>query len=760
MKYLVFGYNAIKSIVSHRKLQSMEYAECAEFVDFITGKKENLKLWDLRMEQKDDGGTIVSKKNEFEKGLVIDLTTFKGFNEKKYQRNEILIILQKVLRFCIRNLENQPYSSSEKNVDGNLSILFPFSTSTHEGYKIAIDRKPDEKRMTAKKGGNFLLVYADGVNGAKFTPPSSYSNFKKAHKALNSNYGAPLSIEDNRKIEAISVVNLDSNQNLSIDASIGFDAWKNYLTVNQKAFVESEICGPERLEGAAGTGKTLTLILRAINLIHKKIKSRESLNILFVTHSVSSKNQINNIFKANFPGISDYFDRAHSEISIEITTLQELSLNQLGAGIGPTEYLDRDAQDSKDYQLMIIEEALDKVMSEDFKSYKEFCSSTFTEFMESVSKEELLEMLQQEIAVSIKGRANEDLDKYKELPRFKYSIPIKCDGDLNLLFLIYRKYQDKLSSTGQFDSDDIILTTLGKLNTPIWRRRKELEGYDVTFVDETHLFNFNELAVFHYLNKSGGKNNIIFAVDKSQAVGDKGLTDNVLYDSLGIIDDGKRKNSVTYKTVFRSSPDIVNLAFEVLSSGTTLFTNFENPLDKAEFSFTAEEEKKSTPPRYIFKENDHQIIKEAFIQADTICKTLNTKKSKLLIVATSAGLLSSLQTYANKQNKAFELLKNRGDAEIIKTADKNNRYVIGGIDYVGGLEFDGVIIVGADKNRVPPLVSEEYLGSHHFLNYAWHNRMYVAITRAKYSLILIGDKTSGQSKLFDSAIKKGILRID
>lgn len=67
--------------------------------------------------------------------------------------------------------------------------------------------------------------------------------------------------------------------------------------------------------------------------------------------------------------------------------------------------------------------------------------------------------------------------------------------------------------------------------------------------------------------------------------------------------------------------------------------------------------------------------------------------------------------------------------ETVKLATKICRFLIAGIDYVGGLEFDGVIIVGVDKGRVPPVVSDNYTESSHFLNYAWHNRMYVAVTR-------------------------------
>lgn len=84
-------------------------------------------------------------------------------------------------------------------------------------------------------------------------------------------------------------------------------------------------------------------------------------------------------------------------------------------------------------------------------------------------------------------------------------------------------------------------------------------------------------------------------------------------------------------------------------------------------------------------------------------------------------------------------------------AKNNNKYLLSGIDYVGGLEFDYVVIIGVDDQRVPPKFSQKskYF---HFSNYAWHRRMYVALTRARYGVFMIGDKSYGKSDMFVNAI--------
>lgn len=122
-------------------------------------------------------------------------------------------------------------------------------------------------------------------------------------------------------------------------------------------------------------------------------------------------------------------------------------------------------------------------------------------------------------------------------------------------------------------------------------------------------------------------------------------------------------------------------------------------------------------------------------------------------------LLNQTEQIAAAANKPYEVIKQRGDIEVVRSAEKKNRYVLGMIDYVGGLEFDAVIILGVNKGRVPTVDEDEHKESLHFQSYAWHSRMYIAITRAKYAIVLMGDKTRGDSALLSSSIASGMLKV-
>lgn len=754
MKYLFITLDAIRQFATVRQFQSIEFRESKLLCSVLKANStdwESSKYHKIRFEKNPKGGAffytnLIDKKH----GIIFDFSYFDGF--KANNDDKIITIFQKTLKYAIRYFENLPLAASEKIVQGtSTTIVYPFPfTPTKDAYKVLVDR--NSSKMD-RKGKNILTVFYSGI---KDDAVVQFANLNKAVEEINDLTIIQEKDLDEELVSPIGITDLDATD-LSIDSKIGYDNWDQYLTDKQKAFVNADIRGPERLEGAAGTGKTLTMILRCVNIIKKKVALREDYPIVFITHSISTKNQIIEIFRNNYPEIDNYMSNQDEIRYLLVTTLQEWCIKYLGAYISDTEYLDKDAKDSKGLQLLYIEEAFSKVKQRDFETYKKICSEKFIHFINTTNHEALLEMLQYEIAVTIKGRAEGNIDKYKKLTRQTYSIPCNSPNDLSFLYLIYQTYQESLENIGQYDSDDIILTALGQLNTPIWKRRRNKEGFQACFIDETHLFNLNELAIFHYLNNENAKNNIVFSIDKSQAVGERGILDNTMYEILGIT---SPENSHKFGTVFRSSPDIINLAFNILSSGATFFTNFENPLDYSFSSFTGLEEKKCRKPRYVFLENDEEAINQAFHEAELYAKNVGAYKSKILIASTDDYLLSQLESYAKKGNKPFEVLKSRGDSVTINKANTANRFLIGGIDYVGGLEFDAVIIVGVDKGRVPPNNNATDSDSFHFLNYAWHNRMYVAITRAKYSIVLIGDKSRGKSPLLESAIYSEIIDVE
>ena len=740
MKALFFEEHAVRYLAQTSTFQSGEFEDAIDLVTFIRNG-EDAKIKGLSCVLNKNVGYIYKRsQTSLSKALVVDLERMKGLYD--YDDNSLVTILLKMVKFTVKRWDNIPMNDSEKFIEKNHAVLFPFPYSEKHPIKILMNLAPDPG-FTSKRG--FEYLYSSGIGTQIWNLEYSVLNVKSMRNEASDIFSdaAKKNNEPETDIDSLQVTEL-GNISKKMTGFLDYEKWMHSLSKKQMNFVTKKLRGSERLEGAAGTGKTTTLVLRALFLCEEARKKEEEFHAIFICHSVASKEYLKLMFESasSNPHILDNY---YSSQSVTLTTLQEWCTEYLGNKIGRSEVLDEDAQESKELQFRFVSDAYSQCMDYDFVSYKDSCSEAFVKFIEDEDKAFVVEKLCSEISITIKGRAEQDFEIYKELPRLQESIPVSAESDFLFVYLIYEKYQNMLSELGYFDNDDISLSSHAQLETPIWRRRRLEIGYDVVFVDELHLFSYNELSIFHLLTKDEKKMHIIYAVDKTQAIGDRGLTKETLYNSLKV----KEDSSTRYNTVFRSSPQIIDLAFSILSSGAELFLNFENPLDKIMFSFNINEEKKALTPEYIMLPTDEDMISIVFNKVDELSSKLGCTRDKVLIVCTDLELMNSVVKYGESQKKPFELLVRRGDYSTITKAEKQNRYVVGYIDYIGGLEFDAVVIVGVDKGRVPQVTSTE---SRIYQNYEWHNRMYVAITRAKYGVVILGNKSRTPSTLLQNAI--------
>lgn len=753
MRFIYVTYDAINEMVSLRQFHSPEYDEGMAVVKMMRGEQFEMPRCPILTQKSENGLVIYTENKKKDNGLLISTDCLQEI--AKDTDEQIVIIMQKMLKCCMRLFAGVRPAPNEHLSNNTLLVVFPFAKGALNGNNRILIDKNNQKEAT-RKGQVVYTAYYYGSSESHVDVNTS--ELKKSIKEIGSLQLESIETTQDEKEQIKSLYFGElSPLELTLDSNLGYDNWQYYLTKAQKDFIEREITGAERLEGAAGTGKTLAMILRCIYLLKK---SNFTKRFIFVTHSIATKDHILDVFRSNYPEIDNFLITEENFFgNLLVTTIQEWCIKYLGAYITETEYLDRDARESKEYQLMVIADVYSEVKSKDIATYERLCSPEFMKFIKAHDNDSLYELLQYEIGVVIKGQAGGDIEVYKKIRRPKYGIPCKKDSDYNFLFLIYTKYQEKLEISGQYDSDDIVISATMQLTAPIWKRRRDKEGFDACFVDETHLFNKNELNIFHYLNKTAIKNHIVVAIDRSQHIGEPTIYDEESMDEMNL---GKKDSVASkFKTVFRSSPDIVTLAYSVLSSGIQLFGNeLENPIENTISDFTAEEEKKFAHPQYLLVESEDTVIETAFAEADRFVNETGCRRSDVLIIGVSSYYAQKLEDYARRCNKAAVCIKRRGDTEVYKDADDMQRYVIGDIDYIGGLEFLYVVIAGIDSDNVPPSAqSAENEGSYMYVKYSWYNRLYVALTRAKYGVTLIGCKVFGISPLLDGAVYYGHITV-
>lgn len=766
MKYICFDDGAIRELVSGRELQSVDFEDGLRFIDLLRSGKELeffKKMGDAVVTVDKDGmyfqtpGHLSDKKF-----LIIDCEKSGLFSNSNENKRENLISVQKVFRFCIKYWGgSSSFTNSEKFIAGtSKTIIFPLPYSSGGGFRVVIEREPDSERLAKRSmSGKFLLLYKSGVDGADSSKEvASLSNFRKSVDSIQEKYKTltgKIRVLSTVSVPTLQINNYHSNTNsekIDLFSLGGMDECMARLTVSQKKFIRSSVQSVQRLFGPAGSGKTLSLILRTMNILKDAEDAGERMNAVFVTHS----EELNKTVRSFISGIDQYrfMDRNPKEhkVCLRVSTVVNLCGDVLNQVISDTEFVDKDAEMSKFTQYMYIEEAFNAIKNSDLKAYLPHMSENFRKFVCNSELSTVIEAIQHEISVQIKGRANEKYDVYLKCPALHYGVPAESEVDKSFIFGIFNRYQEKLREINQFDTDDIVLSAIGQLDTPIWRRRRAREGYDFIAVDEVHHFNINELHLFHHFSRNSGSYPISFTIDQAQAVGDRGWADGLTEASP----DGEGE-STQLSTVFRSSREIVEFSESILASGASIFTNFCNSLDKSQSGFTVSEERYAQPVYYREFYDDNEMIEAAFSHAHHLMKETDSKPWEVLITSLSNELCQMVRSSAENRNKPISYINRRGDSQKIKLAMKSGHMVCGHADYIGGLEFRVVIVIGVDKGRVPYEGSSEDYSTRNYAKYVAHNRLYVAASRARYALEVFGLRSKGPSELLDHALRKGLL---
>ena len=756
MRYVLVEFRAIEHIIQEQRFQAADYDLGRRLVRLLRGEDVEQLAPGLRVLRTDErDALIVSPNPDGRRCLILDLEQAGEF--VNHADADVVTILQRTLRFVFKAWRGMHLAPCERVVTGKKGrrkfILFPFPFGAATGWRLTLERITD-----FKSDGDYFLAYRWGRDEGR--GPDELAPRGQLHLALaafgrlaTSVDGEPFPDSSRHAASPLEVVALDNI--LDGRTALAYETWIPRLTEPQTDFVTSPLDTPQRLEGAAGTGKTLALMLKAVRLLMDAEQQGEEKRAIFLTHSEATRQSIaEKLLIIDHAG--DYQRRSSSNSAqfLDVTTLHQWCAARLGSTLSEVEFLDRDAADSKELQLLYVGESFDEAMSDDFPTHHRFLSSEFAEFLQQEDTWLVSEMLRHEIAVMVKGRAGEDLNSYAALPPLTHNLPLHNDADRGFVFIIYRKYKDRLRTAGQYDTDDIVLTAMAQLDTPIWRRRREREGYDAILVDETHLFNINELSLIHFLSRGNGLPPIAFAVDRSQAVGDRGFDTDSIEGALG--QEGAPTSS-TLGTVFRSSREIVDLALSVTAGGASLFGNFADPLRSVSSGFTEVDERQARTPRLLECANDEDMLKRAEMEAKDMAKRLPGGRAGVAVVVFDPTLLARLSKTVRERNRPFELITKRGDTARVSRARATGRSVLSGAELVGGLEFDGVVLVAVDEGRVPLETAGEREEARHFTRYAAHNLLYVAITRARFEVCILINRERGVSEILESAVTEGYL---
>ena len=755
MKYILFEQSAIDIITGKTDFQSIEFSLGKGFIDFIRGNTDSFSHNELYVNKSPDG--IIFCGHSLSKSIIVFDLMQSELLEKEKDDASLLLILQKTLRNAIKTWNRYPFSQSER-INQSKSIIFPFIYT--DKRRIVIERSTKCERLVKRGITNSLLVYNYTDNDPhKDENPStdnlrlageSYLKLSPDIRAYFNSYSSN-NIEGTKNEKPLIYETTENTLSSGDFLYLSFEKKLNKLTITQRNVVQSNnFSSPIRIEGPAGSGKTASMILRAFYILEKMNKEKQPFRIIFLSHSESTNIENKNAF--SFNDATGKYTNGSLPQTIHFTTLLQYCIDSLN--IKTTQVIDKDALDAKEQQRLFIEEAFDKVMKEKHKSYRSLLSNALNSLLDESNYPRglLFSMLQHEFSIQIKGRTNGTIEEYYNLEPIKNALPIETKKDKEFVFEIFKEYQNMLYTASIYDLDDITVATLSQLNAPIWRRERKENGFDYIFVDEMHLFNINEQYCFHYLTKSPEQKEIpiCFALDYSQAIGDRG---DVKQDQIEKA--FAKAQESNFNTVFRSSQQITDFCAAISASGSLMFqSDYKNPYITAVSGFTKKEEELCDKPELYMYNNEDEMI-------DSICQHIYQCQKKyqcankdIAIISFESSLFDNTDALSKAINKDVQIVKTRHDAIDLKS--NNNRVFLFDPYSINGLEFKCVILVGVDEGRVPQTVDVEDI-SQNYLKYIAYNQLYLASSRAKYQLILLGNNLHGQSSCLQYAIENELV---
>jgi hypothetical protein len=295
-----------------------------------------------------------------------------------------------------------------------------------------------------------------------------------------------------------------------------YEEWSSLLTKQQKEILANELNASIRIVGPAGSGKTLTLCMRAIQVARDVEAQARGGRILVATHSWAMCERIDGVLSVLNGGITPR----------GITAFPLLSLLELHAGHVGNLKINVIGDDSTDGRLKcidIIKGVIGRVDNSEHPGISPWISAAIRAPREAMQSINLNLNLYEEISgvLTASGVAVDDqesIQKYLESPREEWMPPFDTVADRGYVIAIYKRFLQELVDRSAITTDQFILDSIRVLETFSWRMRKETEGYDYIFVDELQLFDPQERAALELLGRSRRGVPFITAEDPAQGV--------------------------------------------------------------------------------------------------------------------------------------------------------------------------------------------------------------------------------------------------
>jgi hypothetical protein len=633
----------------------------------------------------------------------------------------------------------------------------PFSGGEYLTFQSNNRSSGENKRIAVyRRLGDQNYAYAFDVTQRQSDYDHLMPDFKLLEKVFKNYPDAldlPKSVDRARQLST-GVFELDEDVRTVVLESRLEIVYNTHLTSEQRRFVDCPAEQAIRLKGAAGTGKTLAMVVKLLREAAQRMEKGFGYRLLYLTHNVSASDSVKSYSEA----IDDrgVINNQSDEHLVRIDTLFGLAAEQLTfelEGVSPVSY---DGYEGKKLQLYLVESIVDRYrrsrwITKRGKVSEEF-ASRFETPRDGVDFQLLCWDILNEIACVLDADGVRDSHTRREryLRQRRSNMVMKLDGaeDRGVILDIYDLYRKELLEQNMISVDQLVADYLGFLDSYRWELRRKKQGYDVIFVDEYHLFNSLEKSVFPSLIRDSAcpLPPIIMALDPRQSPRYTFLdfgTDDA--DFGRATTRAQAKIEFRFNDIFRYTPEILSLLHYVNQSFPA-----EDLGDEWLGSDAASRAPSGPKPEAIEALNREQQYDKAIHLAKNHLRRGSKGRDVAILVMT----FEAFETVSKAGKYADDVFVIDGRDALNKLRYAGRRVILSMPEFVAGAQFDHVIVTDVNEreeneDRKRAMIKRRFVSN-----------LYLAVSRARRGVIVLGHRElGGLAQVIRRAGNEGIVEV-
>ncbi|UGX94253.1 hypothetical protein G6321_00053425 [Bradyrhizobium barranii subsp. barranii] len=591
--------------------------------------------------------------------------------------------------------------------EGSLASVYAASKSIGGGVRINFDAHP--------AGTEDLFVFSRTEESVDFDLLRRYDDLYLKARANYSEAIAKTRTKNREKFGTGITLREKIAGGCTTGTSLS-DWYKVKFTDEQRRLIDMPHNGPVRVRGAAGTGKTLALVVKFLHDGCRFEKEQKSARFCFLTHSSGTVSSVTTLCSILDPlGLTLGYGKS---VQLQIRTLYDLAFEYLRFDTDQLKPLSLDGREGRILQTELVHGILSAMWSNKlavarYSDVSPHISDGWARHSERDNR--FVPAVLNEFASVLDADGvwanTEKGEKYARGTlgyRPVYLMDLPTEVDRRFILEIHRLYRKELSDMKALSVDQMVADFNSFLNGNTWDRLNSSKGFDAVFVDELHLFSAIEREILHKLIRSWGDESIsvsrgeekpprppiFMAYDVKQAPRDSfvqlGDKDAALFSPSSQL---QQSDLIKLSKVFRYTPQIADFLYDLDAA----FPAINMAGEWEELAAESQVQVGEKPTLSLFK-TQAALVRDILKAAADDAKRRGGRKVAVLCVNESLYDQYVKIAMGRYPNNFIEIGSRDASPDLRHSGKKA---VLSMPEFVAGLQFEVVYLIHVDSQDFP-----------------------------------------------------------